>query len=106
PGSCCSNVADQGGRSPLIADDRRGRTRHSSTQKDEGWSARRQGPLGGSISAWLSSSTLTSLKVSTFTVLAKRAGRYMSHTQASLMDTSKNTSPASVRAFTSTWLHR
>ena len=64
------------------------------------------GALGGSISAWLSSSTLTSLKVRTLTVLANRAGRYMSQTQASLIDTSKKTSPASLRAFTSTWLHR
>ena len=62
--------------------------------------------LGGSMSAGLSSSTLTSLKVSTLTFLANRAGRYMSHTHASVIDTSKNTSPASVRAFTSTWLHR
>ena len=62
--------------------------------------------FGSSISAGLSSSTLTSLKVSTFTFFANRAGRYMSHTQASVIDTSKNTSPASVRAFTSTWLHR
>ncbi len=53
-----------------------------------------------------SSSTLTSLKVSTLTFLANRAGRYMSQTQASVIETSKNTSPASVRAFTSTWLHR
>ncbi len=58
------------------------------------------------MSCGLSSSTLTSLKVSTLTFLAKRAGRYMSHTQASLIDTSKNTSPDSVRAFTSTWLQR
>src|SRR3954469_20130673 len=62
--------------------------------------------LGGSISAGLSSSTLTSLKVSPLTFLAKRAGRYMSHTHASVIETSKNTSPDSVRAFTSTWLHR
>ena len=62
--------------------------------------------FGGSISCGESSSTLTSLKVSTLTLRANRAGRYMSHTHASVMDTSKNTSPDSVRAFTSTWLHR
>src|SRR5689334_12317575 len=44
--------------------------------------------LGGSISRGASSSTLTSLNVSTFTFLANRAGRYMSQTQASVIDTS------------------
>ena len=36
-----------------------------------------------------SSSTLTSLNVTTRTVFTKRAGRYMSHTQASVSSSSK-----------------
>ena len=44
---------------------------------------------GNSSSGLSSSSMLTSLKVNTRTVFAKRAGRYMSHTQASRMVTSK-----------------
>ena len=45
-------------------------------------------------SALASSSTLTSLKVTTRTCLTKRAGRYMSHTQASCSVSSKKTSPS------------
>ncbi len=48
---------------------------------------------GKSSSLRLSSSMFTSLNVSTRTCLTKRAGRYMSQTQASAMETSKNTSP-------------
>lgn len=47
--------------------------------------------------ASLSSSSLTTLNVSTLTFFAKRAGRYISHTQVSLMVTSKNLT-GSVRA--------
>ena len=52
---------------------------------------RRPGPAysGISSSGLASSSTLTSLNVTTLTFLTKRAGRYMSHTQASLIVTSK-----------------
>lgn len=49
--------------------------------------------LGSSRSLLLSSSMFTSLNVRTRTCFTNRAGRYMSHTQASAMDTSKNTSP-------------
>ena len=50
---------------------------------------------------------LTSLNVTTLTFFTNRAGRYMSHTQASCMVTSKNTSPLSaVRTLSSTWLVR
>jgi len=73
---------------------------------DGWWPASGGKSLGGSISWGASSSTLTSLKVSTLTFLAKRAGRYMSQTQASVIDTSKKTSPLSERAFTATWLQR
>ena len=45
--------------------------------------------FGSSRSGLASSSTLTSLNVTTLTFLTKRAGRYMSQTQASLMVTSK-----------------
>src|SRR5450759_2861361 len=44
---------------------------------------------GSSRSVFSNSSTLTSLKVTTRTCLTKRAGRYMSHTQASDMANSK-----------------
>ena len=44
---------------------------------------------GSSSSGLSSSSMFTSLNVSTRTILAKRAGRYMSQTQASRMVTSK-----------------
>src|SRR5579859_1029605 len=62
---------------------------------------------GSSKSLWASSSILTSLNVTTLTFFTKRAGRYISHTQASCMTTSKKTSPLSeVRTFSSTWLVR
>jgi hypothetical protein len=49
-----------------------------------------KGPSSGSRRSGLSSSsTLTSLKVITRTFFTKRAGRYMSHTQASDIRTSK-----------------
>ena len=55
--------------------------------------ARSYGPkppsVGSEMSGFSSSSTLTSLKVITRTFLTKRAGRYMSHTQASCISTSK-----------------
>src|SRR5690606_6454518 len=51
--------------------------------------------LGISRSALASSSTLTSLNVTTRTFFTNRAGRYMSHTHASCIFTSKNTSPFS-----------
>jgi hypothetical protein len=44
---------------------------------------------GSEISGFSSSSTFTSLKVITRTFLTKRAGRYISHTQASCISTSK-----------------
>ena len=55
-----------------------------------GW-RRAQRPASSGIwsSGLASSSTLTSLKVSTRTFFTKRAGRYMSHTQASVIRTSK-----------------
>src|SRR5207253_1968482 len=62
---------------------------------------------GSSRSLCASSSTLTSLKVTTLTFFTKRAGRYISHTQASCIVTSKKTSPLSaVRTFSSTLLVR
>src|SRR5690348_179606 len=58
---------------------------------------------GTSRSALASSSMLTSLKVTTRTFFTNLAGRYMSHTQASRIVTSKNTSPLSLdRTFSST----
>ena len=44
---------------------------------------------GSEMSGFSSSSTLTSLNVITRTFFTKRAGRYMSHTQASCISTSK-----------------
>ena len=46
-------------------------------------------PSGSRRSGLSSSSTLTSLNVSTRTFFTNRAGRYMSHTQASDIRTSK-----------------
>src|SRR6478735_6683862 len=92
-------------KSRLVEETGRGRDHDATSRKSRKEFCRRQG-RGCSRSLGASSSTFTSLKVSTLTFLANRAGRYMSHTHASVIDTSKNTSPASVRAFTSTWLHR
>jgi len=62
---------------------------------------------GSSRSLLANSSMLTSLKVTTRTFFTKRAGRYMSQTQASCMVTSKKTSPLSAaRTFRSTSLVR
>ena len=74
---------------------RDGETQHektsgkASTRVSDGDHSRVQGSSGSRNSGFSSSSMLTSLKVSTRTCLTNRAGRYMSHTQASLMRSSK-----------------
>ena len=61
----------------------------------------------GSRSSGLSnSSTFTSLNVTTRTFFTNRAGRYMSHTQASDIRSSKYMSPSGLRTCRSTALHR
>lgn len=62
---------------------------------------RRQSRLAGS-----SSSMLTSRNVITLTRFTKRAGRYMSHTQASSNSSSKYTEPSTRRVLSSTPLAR
>ena len=79
----------------LDPDGRRGTTRRHgalwTTRREASrtlWTPRRQS-CGTCRSDCASSSTLTSLNVSTLTFLTNRAGRYMSHTHASLIVTSK-----------------
>src|SRR5215469_15556477 len=95
-------AAAQAGEPPL-----RRASRHSGGGRGQEKPSCLSSGSGSCRSLLASSSMLTSLKVTTRTFFTNRAGRYISHTQASCIVTSKNTSPFSeVCTLSSTWLVR